>query len=244
MLLLPEIPLVELPTMSLALALMDAVTRRIEIAYPAPCDGDYTKESITKDARRDTEFRKSLCEDLAAFIEREGVIGEVIHASGLRYNSAGDRRLRMDWTLVAFHPHKDAVLNTAPTKFRWHSNMSGLRVRNNGSGTNVISETDEPVAFSWAVEVDSGSWGMAGRVNSMKRTVCWGDGVVSKEIEVIPCHGSFEEGGDDGSMVFNVDEEWVGIVIGGDSEYAGYITPAADIIADIKARTGGTITLI
>ena len=78
----------------------------------------------------------------------------------------------------------------------------------------------------------------------MKRTVCWGDGVVSKEVEVIPFKLEFAGGGDDGSMVFNVKKEWVGMVVGSDSEYAGYITPAADIIADIEARTGGIITLV
>ncbi|KFY00598.1 hypothetical protein O988_03221 [Pseudogymnoascus sp. VKM F-3808] len=90
----------------------------------------------------------------------------------------------------------------------------------------------------------SNSLSSRGRVNSMKRTVCWGDGVVSKEVEVLPFGTQFAEGGDDGSMVFNLKKEWVGMVVGGDSEYAGYITPAADIIADIEERTGGTITLI
>ena len=211
------------------------VTWRIEIAYPAPCDGEYTNECIAKHATGDTKFRESNCEDLAAFIENEGVIGEIIHASGPRHNSVGDRRCRIDWALVALHPHKVAVLNTAPTKF------TGLQVRYNGSSTDVIFGTGEPVAFSWAAKNTSGIWGT---VNGMKRTVCWGDGVIPKEVEVIPSHGRFAEGGDDGSMVFNLNKEWVGMVIGGDSVYAGYITPAADIIADIKARTGGTITLI
>lgn len=222
-----------------------AVGRRIEIAYPACCDGEYTKELLAKLAAEDPDTTRLYYAGLVALIEREGVVGEVIHASGLRYSSSEDTRHRMDWALVALHPPKDEVLNLPPTQFqRQCSNEFEFIFNYRMKPGKVISETSEPVAFSWAGKVDGGTWGTAGRVNSMKRTVCWGDGVVSKEIEVIPFKGQFAKGGDDGSMVFNVKKEWVGMVVGSDSEYAGYVTPAADIIADIEARTGGTITLV
>ncbi|KFZ15271.1 hypothetical protein V501_02785 [Pseudogymnoascus sp. VKM F-4519 (FW-2642)] len=222
-----------------------AVGQRIEIAYPACCDGEYTKDLLAKFAKEDTRPKRSYYANLVTLIEREGVIGEVIHASGLRHSSTGEKHHRMNWALVALHPPKDDVLNLPPTQFPHPcSNEFEFVFNYRIKPRKVISQTSEPVAFSWAGKVNGGTWGTAGRVNSMKRTVCWGDGVVSKEIEVIPFKGGFAEGGDDGSMVFNVKKEWVGMVVGSDSEYAGYITPAADIIADIEARTGGTITLV
>ncbi|KAL5350771.1 hypothetical protein ACLOAV_004340 [Pseudogymnoascus australis] len=225
-----------------------AVDRRIEIASPACCDGEHTKEKLAGFVKTSTNPKKSCYAELVAFIEREGVIGEVIHASGLRYSSAGDRRCRMDWALVALHPAKDGVLNLPPSASRFSHPYSDHEesppYNYYTKPGDVISRSGELTAFSWAAKFDRGAWGTTGQVNGMKRTVCWGDGVVSKEVEVIPLEFSFAEGGDDGSMVFNAKKEWVGMVVGGDSEYAGYVTPAANIIADIEARTGGTITLV
>ncbi|KFX89850.1 hypothetical protein V490_06778 [Pseudogymnoascus sp. VKM F-3557] len=222
-----------------------AVTRQIEISYPACCDGEDSKESLAKYAAGNTSPDRHLAA-LKALIEREGVIGEVIHASGLRYSGSGDRPHRMDWALVALHPSKDSVLNSLPerSKFPYWCASVELDFHYYAKLGDVISQIGIPAAFSWAGKFDRPPWATAGRVNSMKRTVCWGDGVVSKEVEVLPFGTQFAEGGDDGSMVFNLKKEWVGMVVGGDSEYAGYITPAADIIADIEERTGGTITLI
>lgn len=221
-----------------------AVSRRIEISYPACCDGEYTKERLAGFVAGDESPERGYAA-LTALIEREGVIGEVIHASGLRHSSTGDRRRRVDWALVALHPSKDAVLNSPvdDSKFS-HKDRQAFTFLYRTEPGDVISRTAEPVAFSWAAKFHIGRWGTAGRVNSMERTVHWGDGVVSKEVEVIPFEMAFAEGGDDGSMVFNLEKEWVGMVVGGDSEWAGYVTPAADIITDIEARTGGIITLI
>ncbi|KFY75029.1 hypothetical protein V499_04984 [Pseudogymnoascus sp. VKM F-103] len=223
------------------------VRQRIEILYPACCDSEYTKDLLAKFAKENTSPKRSHYANLVALIELEGVIGEVIHASGLRQSGSADRRHRMDWALVALHPSKDAVLNIPPDDSKFYRPISrGVEsiFSYRAEPDDVISRTGDPVAFSWAGKFHIGPWGTAGRVNSMERTVCWGDGMVSKEIEVIPIDIEFAQGGDDGSMVFNAKKEWVGMVVGSDSEYAGYITPTADIIADIEARTGGTITLV
>jgi hypothetical protein len=109
----------------------------------------------------------------------------------------------------------------------------------------VISHTGEPTPYSWAGKFGRTTEATAGRVNSMKRTVRWDDGTVSKEVEILPFHlYGFAMSGDEGSLVFNLEKEWVGMVVGGDCNYAGYITPVSDIIADIEAKTGGTITLV
>ncbi|OBT97705.1 hypothetical protein VE01_04959 [Pseudogymnoascus verrucosus] len=151
--LLQEILLAGLLTMSSALALTD---------------GQWAGESksrIPRVATGSTRLKKFHYASLVALIEREGVIGEVIHASGLRHSSAGEKRHRMDWALVALHPSKDAVLNTPPddSKFNYTiSRVPEFAYHYRTEPGDVISRTSDPVAFSWAGKVHAGAWGLLG----------------------------------------------------------------------------------
>ncbi|KFY79165.1 hypothetical protein V498_08984, partial [Pseudogymnoascus sp. VKM F-4517 (FW-2822)] len=131
-----------------------ALDRRIEIAYPTSCDGEYMKELLAGSAKRSKNPERSSYAHLVALIEREGVIGEVIHASGLRYSSAGDRRCRMDWALVALHPAKDTVFNSPPNLSNFPSSCQReedfVWDYPNSLPGGVISRTGELTAFSWA----------------------------------------------------------------------------------------------
>jgi hypothetical protein len=87
----------------------------------------------------------------------------------------------------------------------------------------------------------------AGEVNSMESTICWGHGVESKEIEVLAMErcGDFAYGGDSGAMVVNLKKEWVGILTGKLSlENLGFVTSVQELMHDIKAKTGGSISLV
>lgn len=213
------------------------VSQRIEVTYPALCDAaaaDPIPEALNSG-------------DPKAVTETGRVIGEVIYASGLRHN---DRRQLMDWALIALcslGPSK-AMVNSLPLRpaFSIQCLENGVLGYETKRGE-TISKTGKPEKFSWVGRSFLGmSRAIGGRVNSMERTVCWGNGMVSREVEVlqVDARKRFAEDRDEGSMVFNEAKEWVGMVVGADAGYAGYVTPAADIISDIETRTGGTITLI
>lgn len=213
------------------------VSQRIEVTYPARCD------VAAPDQNRET----ASAADLGATTEKGCMIGEVIHASGLRHN---DRRRRMNWALVALYSSGcgDAVLNSLPPRsaFSMQCLENGVLAYEIETGE-TISQTGKLEKNSWVGRSFLGmSRAIAGGLNSMERTVFWANGMVSREVEVlqVDARKRFTEDRDVGLLVFNEARARVGMVVGADSGYAGYLTAAADIIADIEARTGGTITLI
>ncbi|OBT66975.1 hypothetical protein VE03_04235 [Pseudogymnoascus sp. 23342-1-I1] len=155
----------------------------------------------------------------------------------------------MDWALIALYSPGpgDAVVNSLPLRSAFSIQcLDNGHLRYETKRGETVSGTGKLEKFSWVGKSFFGWRPVGGRVNSLERTVCWDNGMVPREVEVLQAdaRGRFAEDRDEGSMVFNEAKEWVGMLVGADSGHAGYVTPAADIIADIKERTGGTITLV
>lgn len=75
----------------------------------------------------------------------------------------------------------------------------------------------------------------------------WSNGIVTEEYEFKTLHSSqeFALGGDSGSMVFNIEKEWVGMLFAADrNSELGFVTPVYELINNIKETIGGTITLL
>ncbi|KFY47122.1 hypothetical protein V494_00166 [Pseudogymnoascus sp. VKM F-4513 (FW-928)] len=245
-----------------------AVDRPIEVAYPAIYDSEFSKELFAKRAAENKNPEKVWHKALVGLIKNEGVVGEVIHASGARclapgegYDAPGIGRIspayfyhgregfRVDWALVALDPSKAAAANYLPACSAFpppcteEPEFTTYR-QNRSLGGAITGVASHAPPRSWVARVYTGRAATAGRVNFMRRTVRWADGWITKETEVIAFFGDFSGCADDGAMVFNEKKEWVGMLIGGDSECAGYITPAPYVIADIHIMTQGTVTLI
>ncbi|KFY09046.1 hypothetical protein V492_05670 [Pseudogymnoascus sp. VKM F-4246] len=152
-----------------------AVDRPIEVAYPAICDSEFSKELFAKRAAEDTTPEKIWHKALVNLIEGEGVIGKVIHASGIKKLPPANFS-RRDWALVALDPSKAAAANLLPvcsafpppctedpefTTYRQNRSLGGA--------ITGVAARERPC--SWVARVYSGGAATAGRVNYMMRTV-------------------------------------------------------------------------
>jgi hypothetical protein len=125
--------------------------------------------------------------------------------------------------------------------------LEGLHHRYNATSGDVITSIAKTFKLDVVLKIGRSSGTTVGEISEMRRKVEWGGGVVSHEIEVksIASGKEFARPGDYGSMVDNLALEWVGMVVAADPfAEIGFLTPAHDIVDDIQARMGGTITLI
>ncbi|KFY07117.1 hypothetical protein V492_07433 [Pseudogymnoascus sp. VKM F-4246] len=214
------------------------VETQINIHYPAKCDSQETRRfQNTRGTQRATDVIKRL-DDLAA----RGPIGRVKFASGYRLL---DSRRRMDWALVELDPTVP-VQNLLPMEDQFkeqcfmdcpdYTVQEGEIV--SGINSNIKKNT-------WHGKVGRTTDCTAGELNMIPRDISWPDGSFSEEYELKSLY--LREGfakGDSGSLVFNVDKEWVGMLFAADGgRGCGFVTPACELLRDIKETTGGKITL-
>jgi hypothetical protein len=80
----------------------------------------------------------------------------------------------------------------------------------------------------------------------IKGAIAWDDGSVSHEYEFtsIDSGTRFAQDGDAGSLVFNHEKEWVGMLFAVDRcTNCAFVTPVFELVRDIEEMTGWTITL-
>lgn len=218
----------------------------IRVDYPAPFDATATTQwlqlEIAHGDRRSEQSAQTI-NDINNYVSAGG-IGSVIYASGyFRQNINGHR---MDWALVRVHRSSPSQCNTPPAanfslKELFHGKLDYYVNENE-----VISKIGSLTMGDWAAKVGR-SGVTAGEVNSMQSTVHWDNGAESKEIEISALEQGtdFARPGDSGAMVVNLKKEWVGILVGKlDLENYGFVTSSEELMDDIRARTGGSISLV
>ncbi|ELR05087.1 hypothetical protein VC83_00172 [Pseudogymnoascus destructans] len=223
--------------------------RRININWPSRQDIDYTTQQLKEYIASGKDKSNESASTLASITQRftpTSSIGHVAYSSGMRLNQD---QTRMDWAFIALiSPGPgDAMENMLPPRsaFDLQFKVPDFKDYKVAPGDRM-SNIHELIPKSWVGKKGRTSGATAGRVGEMKRTVQWRNGMESEEFEAFS-HKSgreFAQPGDSGSMVFDLQGGWVGMVIGMDSrEDCGYVTSAHELIADIEAKTKGKITL-
>jgi len=226
------------------------ITQHIIINYPAMYDARHTWKILTAElaAGRDpNSINSTTLQRLDRLAGADGGIGSVKYASGHRINE-NDRR--PDWALVALNspgPGDTMENKPAPKTAIDPDFLEGLHHRYNATSDDVITSIAKTFKRDVVVKIGRSSGTTIGEISEMRRKMQWGGGVMSHEIEAksIASGKEFARPGDSGSMVYNLGLEWVGMVFAADTfAELGFLTPAHDIMDDIQAKTGGTISLV
>ncbi|ELR03788.1 hypothetical protein GMDG_01317 [Pseudogymnoascus destructans 20631-21] len=176
---------------------------------------------------------------------KAGGIGKVIHASGLRRKNSTGRR--MDWAIIRLHNQTSILVNKPPPANFSPAELFYGKLRYEVSTDEVVSHHGVVNDGSWVSKTGRTTGITAGEVNAMKIKIDWMNGMESDEMQINPVLGGqpFVSGGDSGGMVFNLDKEWVGMVLGKLShEDAGIVTPVQELLDDIREKTSGTVSLV
>ena len=175
-------------------------------------------------------------------IAAQGPIGRVKFASGYRLLPT---RRRMDWALVELNP-ACPVQNFLPMKSQFTKQcFYGVPPYKVNEG-DTICGTNNIFKDTWYGKVGRTTDGTAAEFNRITRDIEWDIGQDSDEYEFKSLHSGeqFARGGDSGSLVFNLQKEWVGMLFSSDrGQECGFVTPVYELIKDIEEATGGTITL-
>lgn len=219
------------------------VDSQIDVDYPAKYDVRETRRIHTafiesgKGSKRDVEVLK-LLDKIAA----QGPIGQVKFASGHRLTYTNHR---MDWALIELDPARP-VKNVLPMEDRFKGNcfygIPGYRVKEG----DAISGTSNSLRSKWYGKVGRTSRCTGAEQSPIKRAIAWDDGTLSHEYEFrsVDSGDRFAQVGDSGSLVFNLEKEWVGMLFAMErSTGIGFVTPAFELLRDIEETTGGTVTL-
>ncbi|ELR09987.1 hypothetical protein VC83_06386 [Pseudogymnoascus destructans] len=226
------------------------VNRRIDIDWPSRQDIDYTKKRLDEDILKGKDKNGELASMRTSVTSRftpTTSIGHVAFSSGMRLN---DSKTRMDWALIILTSPGpgDAIENVLPLRsaFGDEFEVPGFENYKVGPG-HKVSDIHELMPGSWVAKKGRTTGITVGEVGEKKRVVHWKNGMKSMEFEAFTYATGikqFAEPGDSGSMAFDLQGAWVGMVIGMDSlKECGYVTSAGELIADIEAKTKGKITL-
>ena len=223
----------------------------LSIVYPATLDREATVKKLDSMASKpqcSNDVKQNLKNNRQIFANPP--IGQVIAASGMRTNGNGRR---MDWVLIEV-PGKTSRNNPPPRTSHTPRNSNDSTWPENYKITtdSVIRQFDNMSKGLWVVKQGRTTETTFGRVNKMSRTVKWSLPNQqffrqSQEVEVHGIGDAFAYRGDSGSFVCDENGALVGLLfamdLGKGAYGCGYVTPIREIQADVKATTGGFLTL-
>lgn len=220
----------------------------IILDFPAPYDREMTEEflqaRIAEGVDEDGKYQNQL-EYIKAF---RGA--KVLHASGNKLNENGHR---LDWALVQWPDQSTNPSNTPPSRNQFPTDSNSFTYRKTTLMYNVghnetITEIGTWKLGEWVAKQGRTTNVTVGEINGFSVVTPWRDGDVemeTEEVQILPWSSKFAQGGDSGSLIFNLKKQWVGIVWGSQAkEDSSSALSASEIVADIKNKTGGTITLV
>lgn len=248
------------------------ILRDIIIDFPAPLDLADTKKEDQEDVEVGVNFAEvsekvlKLMDEIAA----SGGIGQVIHASGVRKNSQDHR---MNWALVKIRDQNVRLHSLFPSIFLPSAAQhiltttqllpenkpppAGCRGGINAEHPYVYYDPKPDDKITKISPLGQGTWVIKdqagfiprGQVNAMYSRAKLADGSETREWEVmcLPRDGSgmYVERGEGGAMLVNRKLEWVGMVWGSSGIGGGaLVMDAGEILEDVEARTGGTVSLV
>ncbi|KFY19467.1 hypothetical protein V493_07949 [Pseudogymnoascus sp. VKM F-4281 (FW-2241)] len=219
------------------------VGARIDVDYLAKYDSAALMRQQTRlikscDSKHAAKLIKSLDE-----IATHGSLGQVKFASGYRVTPTN---YRMDWALIELNPALP-VKNHLPTDRELQAECCHGSPEYISAEGATVTGTSTSLRSKWYGKVGRTSQGSGGERGPIKRAIAWDDGSISHEYEFkcLDSYKPFAQLGDAGSLVFNLEKEWAGLLIAADrSSGIGYVTPVYELLRDIEEVTGGTNTLV
>ncbi|KAI9050539.1 hypothetical protein LZ554_005700 [Drepanopeziza brunnea f. sp. 'monogermtubi'] len=240
---------------------------KIIVDHPSPHDARHTIDRLQNAINKGSNSSDLDQQDIDNIRNRQrtGGIGFVRHSSGIMRRSPTGNRY--DWALIEV-PDRRSHGQNKPI-FRSETKPGEMGVGSCEITRSTYDDVPGEIISSMALVTEQtvtvatrggvGArvyWGFkkgrttdvtSGEIPSFKTFVNWGDNSTSWEHHITGSLGGFPfaQGGDAGSLIHNVDKEWMGILTGASShDEAGYFISAKDVMDDIAAHAGGTITLV
>lgn len=188
---------------------------------------------------------KAVLDNIDKHFKAKG-LGTVCFASGKDRKDSDGRR--MDWALIQLHDEaplsKNYALRNNFSQLQLTLKKQEKTVKYSPGPNGVISATKAAEKGMWVAKEGRTTKVTAGEVNSMEATFFNKD-FTSREAEICPLPDGdiFCLEGDSGSAIISAKGEWVGMLCWRENGGAGYMTPVASLMKDIKATTGGEISL-
>lgn len=214
----------------------------LQVEYPAASDAMATiKELEALSLDPDCPSRNLQCLEKIRRAATAPPIGHVIATSGHRLN---ENSRRMDWAIIQV---SGRMTENKPPPAAYLTELgyprfgpAGYRV----TPDSIIQETCEIRPGSWVVKNGKSTGVTSGKVNRLTRLVQWENQQESEEVDVVGLTKNFAQAGDSGSFVVDEDGNLVGLLIATDLiTSCGLVTPMKELLADVKAMTGGYLTM-
>lgn len=214
---------------------------RLQVEHPAPSDTMATIKHLEAFCLKPdcpsstTQWLKDLRDATTA-----PSIGHLISASGYRLN---DNRHRMDWALIQVSSYM--AKNRPPLKDFLESHTFDPNAPHyNVTPDSIITNLCDLIPGSWAVKGGKCTGSTCGDINRLPRIIQWDDGQESEEADFVGWAQNFAQAGDTGSFVVDSFGNLVGLLIAADPVTScAFVTPIREVVADVKAMTGGNLTL-
>lgn len=214
---------------------------RLQVEHPAPSDTMGTIEHLEAFYLKPdcpsstTEWLKDLRDATTA-----PSIGHLISASGYRLN---DNRHRMDWALIRVSSYM--AKNRLPLEDSLQMRQTDLKAPPyNITPDSIITKLCDPIPGCWAVKDGKSTGPTSGYINRLPRIIQWDDQQESEEVDLVGWVQNFAQAGDTGSFVSDTIGNLVGLLIAADPvNSCAFVTPIREVVADVKATTGGDLTL-
>lgn len=214
----------------------------LQVQYPASSDAMATiKELEVLSLDPDCPSGNLQCLEKIRRAATAPTIGNVIATSGHRLN---ENSRRMDWAIIQVSgrmtenkpPPAAHLTDLGYPRF----GPAGYRV----TSDSIIQQTCEIRPGSWVVKNGKSTGVTSGRVSRLTRLVQWENQQESEEVDVVGLTKDFAQAGDSGSFVVDEDGNLVGLLIATDLiTSCGLVTPIEELLADVKAMTGGYLTM-
>ncbi|EKD20604.1 hypothetical protein MBM_01286 [Drepanopeziza brunnea f. sp. 'multigermtubi' MB_m1] len=230
--------------------------KKIPIDFPSTIDSRWTIQTLQKRIQSPEVINR--IQTIQNRLDAGG-IGYVRHSSGLSRRT--QTRGKLDWALIEVTDQTCVGKNFPALRSKLtpehFASFLGDRFINEDvyfdipgqiiDTVGTLSEETVMKPMSWVAKQGRTSRITTGDLNELWSGVKWDDGTTSWEHQIFPLIGgeTFARPGDSGSLVHNVDKEWIGMMhCANTADDWGCFTSAQDIIDDIKLKTGGTITLL
>lgn len=228
---------------------------RLEVGHPAPCDTMATIKRL-EDLCLKPDCPLSILQELKGELKdfRDATtappIGHMIATSGYRLN---ENCHRMDWALIQVSscitenkPPSAATLRRKCWNGLEHGEDDKIFVyKGNVTPDSIITNLGEITPGSWAAKHGKTTGATSGYINRMPRIIQWDDQQESEEVDFVGWVRNFAQAGDSGSFVVDELGNLVGLLIATDPVTScAFVTPIGEVLADVKAMTGGNLTIV
>lgn len=214
---------------------------RLQVEHPAPSDTMATIKHLEAFCLKldcppsTTQWLKDLREAITA-----PSIGHLISASGYRLN---DTCHRMDWALIQVSSYMEKNRPPLGESLQLRAidlNAPPYKVTEDS----IVTELCNPIPGSWAIKDGKSTGPTSGYINRLPRIIQWDDQQESEEVDFVGWVDNFAQAGDTGSFVLDTFGNLIGLLIAADPvNSCAFVTPIREVVADIKAMTGGNLTL-